>query len=196
MKEGNKYMSHKIYSETKVTEFNKIPRYIGVSGVYSVDVPLVKLKHFIEDLSKDYKVELHPDFQRGYVWSEEQQVKYLEFILSGGISGNELYFNSPVFNSKEGIDIDSFTVICVDGLQRITAVYAFLDNKIKVFGSYYKEYTDKPRESETRFKVTINSLTRKKELYQWYIELNEGGTPHSQGELDRVREMLEEVRTK
>src|SRR5699024_4435764 len=111
----------------------------------------------------------------------------------GGISGKELYFNSPVFNSKEGEDIDSFKLVCVDGLQRITAVYAFLDNKIKVFGSYYKEYTDKPRESDTRFKVYINGLTKQEELYRWYIELNEGGTPHSQEEIDRVRGMLLEL---
>lgn len=178
------------HSETKITEFNKIPRNIGISGAYYVDVSLIKLKDFIEDIEKDYKVEMNPDFQRGHVWTEDQQVKYLEFVLRGGISGKELYFNSPVFNSKEGEDIDSFKLVCVDGLQRITAVYAFLDNKIKVFGSYYKEYTDKPRESDTRFKVYINGLTKKEELYRWYIELNEGGTPHSQEEIDRVRGML------
>ena len=52
----------------------------------------------------------------------------------------------------------------VDGLQRLTALLVFLDNKIPAFGSYFKEYIDK-----------------------------EGGVVHSKEEIIRVKDLLRET---
>ena len=38
----------------------------------------------------------------------------------------------------------------------------------------------------------VNDLKTKKEVLQWYIEMNTGGTPHSQEEILRVKNMLNE----
>lgn len=174
----------------KITRFEDVKQFIGVVSAYHIDISLHRLEAFIKGLEDDYGVELNPDFQRGHVWNEAQQIKYMEFMLSGGLSGRDLYFNSPIFNGTLGEDIDTNKVLCVDGLQRITAARRFLNNEIRVFGSYYKEYEDKPRDATTRFKVYINGLTNKKDVLKWYIELNEGGTPHSEDEISRVKGML------
>lgn len=80
---------------------------------------------FIEDEIREYNLNMNPDFQRGHVWTEIQQSKYVEFILKGGKSGRDFYFNwNP----------DTNDYVCVDGLQRTTALQNFVHNKLKVFG--------------------------------------------------------------
>lgn len=53
-----------------------------------------------------------------------------------------------------------------------------------------KKFEDIPRDASTRFQVYINGLTIKKDELRWYIELNEGGTPHTEEEINRVKGML------
>lgn len=82
--------------------------------------------------------------------------------------------------------------VCVDGLQRITAVLEFMSNEIKVFGSYYREFEDSmPSNAELFFNV--NNLQTEKEVLQWYVDMNAGGTPHTNYEIERVRNMIREL---
>lgn len=77
-------------------------------------------------------------------------------------------------------------------MQRITAVTKFLKNEIKVFGSYYKDFEDKiPLSVDLIFNV--NDLKSEKEVLQWYIDMNAGGTPHTNKEIERVKQMIEEL---
>ena len=39
--------------------------------------------------------------------------------------------------------------------------------------------------------VNINELKTRKEVLKWYIEMNEGGTPHTEEEIKRVKRLLE-----
>ena len=82
--------------------------------------------------------------------------------------------------------------VCVDGLQRITAVAKFLKNEIKVFGSYYKDFEDKiPLSIDLIFNV--NDLKTEKEVLQWYVDMNAGGTPHTNEEIERIKKMIENL---
>lgn len=40
--------------------------------------------------------------------------------------------------------------------------------------------------------ININDLKTKKEVLQWYIQMNSGGTPHSPEEITRVEKLMEE----
>ena len=53
-------------------------------GTYSVDIGWDFLQKQIDNYVKESNLQLEPDFQRGHVWSIEQQVKYVEFCLKGG----------------------------------------------------------------------------------------------------------------
>lgn len=145
-------------------------------------------KYFIEWINENIKesnLQLYPDFQRGHVWTEEQQIAYIEFRLRGGNSGNIIYLNCPGWMS----DFDG-EFVCVDGLQRITAIQRFMNNEIRAFGTYYKDFEDKlPREFD--MVVNVNNLKTRKEVLQWYIEMNDGGTPHTKEEINIVKRLLE-----
>ena len=65
----------------------------------------------------------------------------------------------------------------------------FINNEIPAFGCYYKDFEDRlPMEIDVL--VNINELQTREEVLKWYIEMNEGGTPHTEEEINRVKAML------
>ncbi len=172
----------------KYTRFQDIPQFTQ-AGSWQADFPLEHVMGFINSEIDEMGLQLNPDFQRGHVWTDEQQIAWLEYFLKGGKTGNIIYFNNPSrqWSVKKGEYND---YVCVDGLQRITAIQKFLNNEIKVFGSFYKEYEDTTRISSHTIKININNLKTEKEVLQWYIDMNTGGKPHTSEEINKVKELL------
>lgn len=168
-------------------KFRDIPQMIGSIGCYRVDMPWAHLEKWLHS-HKD--LELNPDFQRGHVWTEAQQASYIEFRLRGGRSGRELYFNAPGYS--RGVNKG---MVCVDGLQRLTAVRRFLSNELRVFGSFFSGYEDPGMMDfvgmNATFSVHIEELTTKAEVLRWYLEMNTGGVIHTDEEIDRVQILLD-----
>lgn len=161
-------------------------------GTYAVDVPIWFLKKNIEDYKETYGLEMCPDFQRGNVWTKEQQIAYLEFFYKGGKTSRTIYFNDPNFGRGTKPDCDIPNMVLVDGLQRLTAHLDFLDNKIPIFGHYFSEFEDKPDFTRHTLRFNVNDLQYRREVLQWYLDMNSGGVVHSQSELDRVQGLLEQ----
>lgn len=130
-------------------------------------------------------LDLNPDFQRAHVWTQAQQIAYVEYILQGGQSGRDLYFNCKGWQA-------SFKgpYVIVDGKQRLEAVRAFLRGDIKAFGHYRSEYTGNMRLSGPDFRWHVNDLKTRAEVLRWYCEMNTGGTPHTDEEIQKVRDLL------
>lgn len=165
-------------------KFRDIKRFTG-DGHYKCNVPLHSIKRTIDDYI-EMGLDLDPDFQRGHVWTDEDRVAFLEYFLRGGATGRILYFNCIGWNSFER---GSFVI--VDGKQRLTSVLMFLNNEIKVFGHYYKEYEDKPSLSDDTFVFCVNELATRKEVLEWYLQMNSCGVAHTTEELDKVKKLLE-----
>lgn len=161
--------------------FKNLPK-MTAAGNYEVDY---EFKYFISHIKSEIEegLVLNPDFQRGHIWSEEQQIAFIEYWLMGGKIGT-IYLNAPTWPSV----YPDGNYVCVDGLQRITAFMRFYNNEIKAFGHYYNEFEDRP---ENWIKININNLKTRKEVLKWYIEMNSGGTPHSKEEIERVKKLLD-----
>lgn len=41
--------------------------------------------------------------------------------------------------------------------------------------------------------LNVNNLKSEKEVLQWYVDMNAGGTPHASEEIERVKKMIEEL---
>lgn len=145
----------------------------------------VWIEHQRNDFGDNFQ--LDPDFQRAHVWNEEKQRKYVEYILKGGNASRTIYFNcNGWMGNWEG------PMYLVDGKQRIEAVRKFMHNELKIFEGYYrKDYEDGEKlVPHAYFLVNINDLKTRKEVMQWYIDLNEGGVVHTPEELNKVRELI------
>lgn len=127
---------------------------------------------------------LNPDFQRGHVWTEEQQIAYVEYMLKGGTTGKEIYFNCSSW--MDGFDTPIF---CVDGLQRLTAAIKFVNNQLPVFDGHL--HNDIEGACRTTFSFHVMKVRSKKELLKVYIDFNSGGTPHRPEEIIRIQEMID-----
>lgn len=156
-------------------------------AAYRVDVGWNYLEEYVSDSIKNDGLDLNPDFQRAHVWSDDQRSKYVEYILQGGSSGRELYFNCPQWS--RGIRRGPYVI--VDGKQRLQTVRMFLNNEIPAFGHFFGDYTDRPCMITARFSWNIAELETRAEVLQWYLNFNAGGVVHTDVELARVRELLE-----
>lgn len=154
-------------------------------GSYEVCQPLDYFKESLDRYVVEYGLNLLPDFQRGHVWKVEQKVKYIEFLLKGGETNNVFYFNHPGWmNSFKG------EFVIVDGLQRLTAITDFIDEKFTVFDNLH--YSEIDLSGNWGVKFNINNLKTRREVLNWYLEINENATPHTIEELERVKSLLGE----
>ncbi len=79
--------------------------------------------------------------------------------------------------------------------QRLEAVRAFLRDEVEVFGTKYSEFEDKLRGTVARFNFRVCSLSSREEILELYLNINAGGTPHTQEELRRVQELLKQEKS-
>jgi hypothetical protein len=164
--------------------FSEIPPFIR-GAVYSVDVPWRSIKSTFELYREGYDLDLDPDFQRPHVWNTEKKNQYIEFCLRGGASAMDIYFNCPNWTDrKDG------PMVLVDGKQRVSAVQDFMENRVKAFGFYFNEFKDRMPSMNYRLRFNVNNLKTRKEVLQWYLDLNTGGVVHSNEEIEKVRELL------
>lgn len=133
----------------------------------------------------DHGLQIQPDFQRAHVWGEGRSAKYVEYILRGGKSARDIYFNLPGWMGNWKGEF-----VVVDGQQRLTAALMFLRNELPVFGGMYRRDFADSLPYEASFSFHVNNLKTRAEVLQWYLDLNEGGIAHTDQELARVREML------
>lgn len=174
----------------KYTRFQDIPQ-LTKSGSWECDFPLDDVWRQVEQWKlEDPALDISPDFQRAHVWTEEQQVAWLEFFLRGGKTGRVIYFNHPGWGRSWKSRKGKPHFVIVDGKQRLEAIRRFIQGEIALYGSFYPEFTDRLRIIQT-MKINVNDLETRAEVLQWYIEFNAGGTPHTDAEIDRVRALLE-----
>lgn len=182
-------------SAAKGPRFQDIPQ-LTHNGHYRVNIGWDYLEHWLADHQEhDPKLDLDPDFQRGYVWTPEQKTAYVEYILRGGQSGRYLYFNCPSWmeiGRKNPRKYNDFVI--VDGKQRLSAVLGFLHDEVPAFGHKFSDFEERMRITGPDFVVHVNNLATRTQVLQWYIEMNTGGTVHTNEEIARVKALLETAR--
>ena len=161
-------------------------------GSYHVDVSMKRVVGAFREYENEGLI-CCPDFQRGHVWTEDQQREYIEFILRGGSSGRDFLLNHPGW-----MDHFNGEFVLVDGLQRLATLRKFYDNALPVFGgNFRRDFLNPTFDFDVTFHIHVNNLKTRAEVLAWYIELNSGGTPHTKQEIERVKELLEkEIKTK
>lgn len=175
-----------------------MPRYQDIKqvtqpGHYGVDVSWNYLAEYYRLQVVDYGLDVNPNFQRGNIWTETQKIRYVEYILRGGKSGKDIHTNAPNWHGVGmGREHKNGWYVLVDGKQRLDAVLGYLNNEFKVFGEWYhRDFTDGLDIIQQSFRWWVNELQTIEDVYTWYIDLNSGGTVHSDDEITRVRGLLE-----
>lgn len=74
--------------------FADIPKFTRSSS-YSIHVGWSYLVKYLLHQVTYNGLDMYPDFQRPHVWTAEQQSRYVEYVLKGGMSGLDIYTNCP-----------------------------------------------------------------------------------------------------
>ena len=74
--------------------YDEIPKFKNFSIDTSLAYGFVGYVNFIHDAVQNQGLQMQPWFQRQHVWTEDQQVAYIEFFLKGGISGRDIFLIS------------------------------------------------------------------------------------------------------
>lgn len=169
----------------KTLDFKKIEKFDTPN--YIVDVPLDFIKEKLERWTTSYKLELDPEFQRGHVWSEKQQIEFIEFLLKGG-QVHPIFFN---MEGWMGTQIGKLQLI--DGKQRLTAILKFIDSELPIFDGYTIEQLDNFRLGAFSVRFGVNKLSEK-DAIDWYISMNTGGTIHTSDEIQKAIEYKKTIK--
>lgn len=163
------------------------------------EIDLMHLNGQLQRWNEDYGLELDPEFQRGHVWTQEQQIAFIEGIVRGSIgsSGLTVTMNCPDYGGNpKAKDSDLDKMVCVDGLQRLTAIQHYLENRFKIFqqidGGVSVDYFDHTAFSfkSLYIRIQIHTMQNLNDVLHYYVAVNDGGTPHSKEELNRIKARL------
>lgn len=55
-------------------------------------------------------------------------------------------------------------------------------------------FLDRINITDAAMYLNVNDLKTEKEVLQWYVDMNSGGTPHTNDEIERVKKMIQELR--
>lgn len=170
----------------KTLSFQDIPRF--PHSAYEIDVGFEWLEKHLADAIAD-GLNIDPPFQRAHVWTEAQQIAYLEYLLRGGEVSRLIVVNAPHWQDS---DYQGSTL--VDGKQRLEAVRRFMRSELPVFGGHVlRDIRGHLRLFNGRLKWRVVALESEAELLDLYLAINAGGTPHSPEEIAKVRVMRERL---
>lgn len=168
----------------KPLDFAQIPMFPRSN--YEVDVGFRYLEETVTNHVTKYGLDLNPDFQRGHVWTEEQRTRYIEYILRGGEGGKVLSFNCYGWNGGTS-KLGPYQIL--DGLQRLTSARMFMRDELRAFGRLHSEFSGALR-LHAGFKWRVFELPSRAAVLRYYLDMNAGGTPHAESEIERVRKLL------
>lgn len=121
-----------------------------------------------------------PEFQRdNNKWNEQMKISFVENLLKGCDTYISLYKISEHTHTSEDC-------LVLDGFQRLTAIFDFLDNKIKVFGLTYDELSDALPIFNTRIFLKIYTFDNIENVGRFYVEMNENIT-HSSDDINKAK---------
>lgn len=129
--------------------------------IYPAEVKIQRDMFSVRELKTDYENEmlvLAPDFQREFVWSLKQKSELVESILMG-IPLPMIYF----FEGDDGV------IQVVDGKQRLTSLFEFMENKFPLSqslsiltdlrGKRYNDLTPSERTKIARHQFVAQTIT-------------------------------------
>jgi len=120
-----------------------------------------------------------PDYQRDYIWSDTQKGLLIDSIFKSIPIGN-------IFLNERG---GSPAYEIIDGQQRLTTLFKFMNDEFAYQDVYYSELPDKYTARISHFVVQtyITYYTDVKDILRLYYVLNWAGTQHNVEEMIKLK---------
>lgn len=126
--------------------------------------------------TKEFLTNAIPTFQRdNNKWNQEMQIKFVQNLLKGAETSILLFKTEEMQNYQ-----------VIDGLQRLTALLAFIDGEFTIFNGYAIEDLEDVLDSfDSRLTIALYDFEDWKAVGQFYIDINNGIT-HSPEDIQKA----------
>ena len=147
----------------------------GATNEFTVDFGFARRQREV-DVARGERALGHfilPPFQRPSVWTQEQQIRWIESMWS------RMPLPAYVFNQSDELNSPTDEWL-IDGQQRWSAVFEYVDGRFPVMGYYWDEVSEVDRRFFMNRPWTCirTAYTDESVLRDIYDRLAYGGTPH------------------
>ncbi len=140
-------------------------------------------------LSKAYHfgTDMNPDYQRCYVWNEDDKVKLIDSIFHNVDIGKFCFVH-------RGYGADCMYEV-VDGKQRMRTILDFYENRFAYKGKYFNDLCARDQSWFENYTISMAELRKadKKSILKYFILLNRTGKVMEESQLNKVENMLGEI---
>lgn len=178
------------YSSTNLSEENKFGNLIKWNKISIEKSELFcSLLSLYQKYNEDL-IDLNPIYQRDLVWTKKQKEEYILAILKSTAEINPTLIQEYNEEKKE----ETFEVL--DGKQRLTSLFDFIEDKFKVKGKLFSELSSKDVIKFLYYEVKyirLISFTDKIPLdfkLNYFLMSNAKGTKISNKDIKKVEDLL------
>jgi hypothetical protein len=141
-----------------------------------IDALLGRYYHFGTDMN--------PDYQRDYVWSEEDKVALIDSIFHGIDIGKFAYADNPVS--------DHYLYEIIDGKQRLRTIIDFYENRFPYKGKYFNDLCYRDQNHFENYAVSVADVRNvdRNTVMKYFVAMNSQGRIMDSAHLDKVRAMI------
>lgn len=134
-----------------------------------------------------YGIDLDPEYQRGYVWSPEDEEALIDSIFNNCDIGKFVLIN------KDCDDNPCYEVL--DGKQRINTILRFFEDRFTYKGYLYSELSLSDRRKFKRFTISTAEIVNpsKEMIYQYFLKVNVTGKVMDKDHLKKVESLLSTI---
>lgn len=160
----------------------------NLSQLFFGNTDLECLLHYAYYFGIDFDV----DYQRGYVWNQEDKEALIESIFNGCDIGKFVLVRRP-YNVKD--DVPLYEIL--DGKQRFSTLLDFVEDRITYKGVKFSEMSFKDRHTIESVQCSYAKVEAdqysKKQILELFYRLNRHGKVMDTAHLEKVKKMLDEV---
>lgn len=184
------YETYRVVSWTEVRPLE----YGHTSFAENQDIRLYFNNSIIESLIyKHYHfgVDFNPDYQRGYVWNQEDKELLIDSVFKNIDIGKFVFVRlSDTEWSKR-----NFGYEILDGKQRLSTLIEFYENKITYKEKYFNDLSDRDKWIFKNHNVSVAEVneTDKKTILKYFLMLNRAGKTMDKEHLKAVEDMLLQI---
>lgn len=160
------------------------------ASMISPDAAIMRLTYSpmtIESLLGRYYhfgTDMNPDYQRDYVWTEDDKVALINSIFSGIDIGKFAYADNSVS--------EHFLYEIVDGKQRLQTIIDFYENRFAYKGKYFNELSHRDQDYFENYSVSVADVRNvdRNTVMKYFVAMNSQGRIMDSAHLDKVRAMI------
>lgn len=139
-----------------------------------------------------FGIDMNPDYQRGYVWGQEDKELIIDSIFNNIDIGKFVLIHL----SNDEWSERGYSYEILDGKQRLNTIVEFYENRLQYNGKYFNELSRKDQRLFTNHTVAVANVDEcdKKTILKYFLMLNRTGKSMSNEHLEKIEQMLESLK--